>query len=72
MNNRQAFWIVWSPTGPTNPSRRHESASDAERESVRLARTHAGSEFYVMKSESVAKRTDVSVEYLRDESEMPF
>jgi len=29
MNNRQAFWIVWSPTGPTNPSRRHESASDA-------------------------------------------
>ncbi len=72
MNNRSAFWIVWSPTGPSNPSRRHGSANEAERESIRLARQHAGSEFYVMKSESVAKRTDVSVEYMRDESEMPF
>ena len=42
------FWLVWSPTGPSNPRYEHASASSAEAEAERLALRYPGQEFYVV------------------------
>ncbi|CAJ3096557.1 Uncharacterised protein [Burkholderia pseudomallei] len=51
---RDAFWIIWSPTGSTPPSKRHTDYLEAIREAERLARAaRGGAEFYVMRAETM-------------------
>ena len=49
MNDKEVFWMVWSPQGST-PTYRHESEDSARMEAVRLARIHASHTFFVLKA----------------------
>ncbi|MDN7658475.1 hypothetical protein [Burkholderia cenocepacia] len=69
---RDAFWIVWCPTGSTPPSKRHTDYLEAIREAERLARaSRGGAEFYVMRAETMRV-----VDYMRridfDSGQPPF
>ncbi|MCA8502197.1 hypothetical protein LGN13_10875 [Burkholderia multivorans] len=57
---RDAFWIIWSPTGSTPPSKRHTDYLEAVREAERLARAaRGGAEFYVMRAETMSVVDDM-------------
>jgi hypothetical protein len=47
------FYIVWNPSG-NNPQTRHITQRHATNEAERLARTSPGSEFFVLRAESVS------------------
>lgn len=55
----EEFWIVWSPTGCTPPSWRHESEDSARVEAGRLAKLRPRAEFYVLKAIGKATTPDV-------------
>ncbi len=42
------FWLVWSPTGKSPPTKRHYTQGSAEREAGRLAANNPGQQFYVL------------------------
>jgi hypothetical protein len=48
IETEDAFWLVWSPTGTTPPTHRHEHYHLAQTEAERLARLYPGEEFYVL------------------------
>ena len=50
MNAPHAFWLLWSPTGPTPPRNRHASESEAKRVATDMAVRHPGQEFFVVKA----------------------
>jgi hypothetical protein len=54
VEEKDAFWIVWCPTG-ANPSYRHDDYESAVKEAERLARKDAGAEFYVMGAGTMRK-----------------
>lgn len=69
----ECFWIIWSPTGSTPPSYRHELYQSAVQEAERLARASRGDEFYVMRAETMRKVNDmVSVDYVHPNDYVPF
>ena len=65
----EPFWLVWCPTGSRPPSRRHGNKEAAQQEAERLARCAPGQSFYVLKSLSVARKTDVTTIALCPEGE---
>ena len=70
---QECFWIIWSPTGTMPPSHRHESYQDAVQEAERLARFARGSEFFVMRAETMRKVNDmISVDYVHPDDYVPF
>jgi len=70
-NYLDAFFIVWSPTGPTNPSYRHEVRASAVSEAERLARAHPGNEFFVMQADTMRAVNDMKcVDYMSPD--IPF
>lgn len=46
------FFIVWCPDGMRPPSVTHESQDEAERIAEKMARTHKGKRFYVLRAVS--------------------
>jgi hypothetical protein len=72
MNEFRKFWLVWSPTGTTTPSRRHASAEAASSEAERLARMAPGAEFYVLETLTRVSKTDVTWSRATDGGELPF
>lgn len=50
---RDAFFIVWSPTGAKPPKHRHDDYIAAVREAERLATANPGAEFYVMAAQTL-------------------
>ena len=50
----RSFYMVFSPTGTTPPRARHSTEQEAIAEATRLASTHRGSEFFVMRAISRA------------------
>lgn len=69
---RDAFWIIWSPTGSKPPSKRHTDYLEAVREAERLARAaRGGTEFYVMRAETMRVVVDMKcVDF--DSGQPPF
>ena len=62
MNNtvsKGVFWIVWGPAGRTNPKCKYAYYESAQSDAERMARVNPGSEFYVMRGESVSVATSV-------------
>ncbi len=70
----RAFYIVWSPTGPSNPRVRHHSFLGALRAAEDMSRQHQSQEFYVMRACSVSKMVSVATTKLDppDDEEIPF
>jgi hypothetical protein len=46
---RLKFWVVWSPQGRT-PTVQHWNRASADTEAKRLAQTHPGQDFFVLKA----------------------
>lgn len=70
---QECFWIIWSPTGIKPPSYKHESYNAAVQEAERLARFHGGSEFFVMRAETMRKVDDMQrVDYVHPDDYVPF
>lgn len=59
VNKFTPFWLVWSPTGKTSPSKRHDLKEEAAAEAERLARANPGAEFYVLEPHACCKKSDV-------------
>ena len=59
---RDKFWMV---LGNGTPTHRHQSKSSAVTEAERLARLNPFSEFVVLESLAVCKKTDLSWEPMR-------
>jgi hypothetical protein len=72
MNEFRKFWLVWSPTGTTTPSRRHASPVEASREAERLARTAPGAEFYVLETLTRVSKNDVTWSKATEDDGIPF
>lgn len=53
------FWLVWTPYGQ-NPTKKHESQEEAQREAMRLLKKHPEKQFYVMYCDGVA---EAKIEY---------
>lgn len=53
IEERNAFYIVWCPTGKTAPKHRHEYLDQAISEAERLAMQNPGQEFYVMAADQM-------------------
>lgn len=70
--NKQTFWLVWSPTGLRSPSFRHGSEESATAEAERLARQHTGRLFVVLEAKSARRVDDMVRTTFVDESEIPF
>lgn len=51
MTTKRCFWIVWSPSGPTNPRVRHDSREEAERVAREMAVRHPGSRFFACRAD---------------------
>lgn len=69
-DERDVFWLVWSPTGARPPTYRHENYPDAVREAERLARSAPGQEFYVLAAETMRCVDNMKrVDFVR---EVPF
>ncbi|MDI9680438.1 hypothetical protein [Burkholderia cenocepacia] len=67
----EAFFIIWCPTGPYTPKHRHASRDAAVKEAERLARVHAGNEFYVMQADTMRTVDDMKrVDF--DSPDIPF
>lgn len=64
------FYLVWSE-GRGNPTSKHESYANAEREAHRLAKLNPGEEFHVLVSSCTLHIPDpvIKTEHLED---MPF
>lgn len=73
------FFMVYG-LGQRQPTVRHKTRASATLEAERLARTHPGIEFFVLRTVSVSKKTDVLTEEMSpwdhaeplDEDELPF
>lgn len=50
-NEAYKFWMVWRENSPTTRFQ-HMTKQDAEREAERLAKSHPGETFFVLKSVS--------------------
>lgn len=74
MNKFAPFWLVWSPTGKTPPSRRHDLKEEATTEAERLARATPGAEFYVLEAHACCRKSDVqwTLAEGHDEQDIPF
>lgn len=72
MKEFRKFWLVWSPTGTTAPSRRHSSADEASGEAERLARLAPGAEFYVLETMSRVSKSDVTWSKAAESDGIPF
>lgn len=59
--NRPPFFMVYG-LGQRQPTVRHKTRASAALEAERLARAHPGVEFYVLRTVSVSKKTDVITE----------
>lgn len=65
------FWVVWQPnTG--NPTVRHASEMEAQREAHRLAEFNPGREFYVLQALTVSRKVSVVTERLDESIALPF
>lgn len=72
MQDRERFWLVWCPSGPTMPRVRHTSGSSAISEAKRLAGANPGQQFFVLEAIGSAKTHD-PVEWTElDETHVPF
>jgi hypothetical protein len=67
------FFLVWSPTGTSAPSYRHDTRAAALDEAMRLAREKRGMEFFVLAATDHVKFNDVAVtRLLGNEDDIPF
>jgi len=65
-----AFWLVWNENGGT-PMRKHDSRESAIKEAERLAAgTGYGQKFFVLRSETMSRRSDVTT--IEAKFEPPF
>lgn len=69
---RDAFWLVWSPTGATPPRRRHATESAATAEAERLARVHIGHAFYAVQAIALRTVPDPMQRYQLESDDLPF
>lgn len=68
-----ATWIVWSPTGPSNPRFRHSTRQEARAAARSMAQTHRGQTFYVCRCTDSFVAQDVShVDLVLNSDEIPF
>ena len=70
----EAFYIVWSPSGPYPPKVEHSDLVEAEQAALAMARRHPGQTFIVMQSRTgfmqpAMCRADYSVS---PDQELPF
>ncbi|ACC71084.1 hypothetical protein PPMP20_04330 [Paraburkholderia phymatum] len=66
------FFLVWSPTGETPPSFKHQSRQSAVNEAERLARLHRGKKFYVLASTDSRMVDDRQRTTFTHTDEIPF
>lgn len=66
------FWLVWSPTGSTPPSHRHEFVHSAIAEAERLARSAPNAKFYVLKATEMRCIDAMKRIILIDHGQPPF
>lgn len=57
------FWMIYG-MGQGSPTARHHSFETAKAEAERLARVCPGTEFYVLQTVGVAKKTDVDFRHI--------
>ena len=50
----EKFWLVWYPGGG-NPSKKHATLLEAEKEATRLAATYPEKDFYVLEAVCLKK-----------------
>ncbi len=72
MSKPESFYIVWSPTGPSNPRVRHEDYAGALKAAEDMSRLHQSQEFFVMRACSVSKLVSVVTTQLDDADRIPF
>ena len=53
--DEQAFWLVWSPEGPTEPKMRYSRQGAARYAARMMAKKHPGQTFFVLKAKIVAR-----------------
>ncbi|PXW28238.1 hypothetical protein [Paraburkholderia caballeronis] len=70
--NKQTFWLVWSPTSERPPRFRHGSEESATKEAERLARANPGQMFVVLEAKAARRVDDMVRTTFVDESEIPF
>lgn len=68
---RNAFWIVWCPTGAKPPRVQHPTFGGAKTAAAEMAQQHPGHEFYVMGAAGVAVVPEPVV-WEDIDSEIPF
>lgn len=59
MENNEAFFLVWSPTGQTPPVVRHPTFESAKAEAERLALQAPSSTFFVLEAVGFARKVQV-------------
>jgi hypothetical protein len=73
MAKQDAFFIIWNPDGPRNPTVRHDGFLSAAREAERLAIANPGQNFFVMQAHRrVATSKPVEIEDFYTDLEVPF
>ncbi|WP_042297134.1 hypothetical protein [Paraburkholderia bannensis] len=66
------FYLVWSPTGQTPPTFKHQSRQSAVMEAERLARAHRGQKFFVLATTDSRIVDDMVRSTFTAEPDIPF
>lgn len=73
LSDPKPFFLVWSPSGPTPPTFRHQSRQSAVIEAKRMARLHRGQKFFVLATTDSRLVDDmVRTTFTVDADEPPF
>ena len=70
MKGVETFYMVWCPTGPYSPRRRHSNPERATEAAKDMARRHQGEAFFVMRAIGFAQYRGTVWEELEDD--IPF